>query len=191
MVRPYLRLWGRPSAPHDRPPVGMSGASRQALISLSRSESVFLNQSSAVAEGSCAVSAPPHERCGDRRRRCGPGHGTPQPLASREPGWLNRASRPVRRMLRWARGSRAVSSVGRASRLHREGRRFEPVTAHQFHRFRPHPFPGVRATFGFSPTNTRCRVSPTTAKGGFLLLQAMPKVRSHPVKIGALGGAFT
>ena len=26
---------------------------------------------------------------------------------------------------------RAVSSVGRASRLHREGRRFEPVTAHQ------------------------------------------------------------
>src|SRR5690606_7486771 len=25
---------------------------------------------------------------------------------------------------------RAVSSVGRASRLHREGRRFEPVTAH-------------------------------------------------------------
>jgi hypothetical protein len=27
--------------------------------------------------------------------------------------------------------SRAVSSVGRASRLHREGRRFEPVTAHQ------------------------------------------------------------
>ena len=28
----------------------------------------------------------------------------------------------------WAR---AVSSVGRASRLHREGRRFEPVTAHQ------------------------------------------------------------
>ncbi len=29
------------------------------------------------------------------------------------------------------RQSRAVSSVGRASRLHREGRRFEPVTAHQ------------------------------------------------------------
>ena len=28
-------------------------------------------------------------------------------------------------------GTRAVSSVGRASRLHREGRRFEPVTAHQ------------------------------------------------------------
>src|SRR6185437_2551037 len=28
---------------------------------------------------------------------------------------------------------RAVSSVGRASRLHREGRRFEPVTAHQLH----------------------------------------------------------
>ena len=27
--------------------------------------------------------------------------------------------------------ARAVSSVGRASRLHREGRRFEPVTAHQ------------------------------------------------------------
>jgi hypothetical protein len=27
-------------------------------------------------------------------------------------------------------GNRAVSSVGRASRLHREGRRFEPVTAH-------------------------------------------------------------
>lgn len=27
-------------------------------------------------------------------------------------------------------GQRAVSSVGRASRLHREGRRFEPVTAH-------------------------------------------------------------
>ena len=25
---------------------------------------------------------------------------------------------------------RAVSSVGRASRLHREGQRFEPVTAH-------------------------------------------------------------
>lgn len=29
----------------------------------------------------------------------------------------------------------AVSSVGRASRLHREGRRFEPVTAHQARRF--------------------------------------------------------
>ena len=29
------------------------------------------------------------------------------------------------------RWRRAVSSVGRASRLHREGRRFEPVTAHQ------------------------------------------------------------
>jgi hypothetical protein len=28
--------------------------------------------------------------------------------------------------------SGAVSSVGRASRLHREGQRFEPVTAHQF-----------------------------------------------------------
>ncbi len=27
---------------------------------------------------------------------------------------------------------RAVSSVGRASRLHREGQRFEPVTAHHF-----------------------------------------------------------
>ena len=30
-----------------------------------------------------------------------------------------------------AAAARAVSSVGRASRLHREGRRFEPVTAHQ------------------------------------------------------------
>ena len=29
-------------------------------------------------------------------------------------------------------GPGAVSSVGRASRLHREGRRFEPVTAHHF-----------------------------------------------------------
>ena len=30
------------------------------------------------------------------------------------------------------RRKRAVSSVGRASRLHREGRQFEPVTAHHF-----------------------------------------------------------
>ena len=35
-----------------------------------------------------------------------------------------------------ARGTgriRALSSVGRASRLHREGRRFEPVSAHHHH----------------------------------------------------------
>ena len=32
--------------------------------------------------------------------------------------------------VRQAHAARAVSSVGRASRLHREGRRFEPVTAH-------------------------------------------------------------
>jgi thioredoxin-dependent peroxiredoxin len=32
-----------------------------------------------------------------------------------------------------SRSRRAISSVGRASRLHREGRRFEPVIAHQFH----------------------------------------------------------
>ena len=31
---------------------------------------------------------------------------------------------------------RAISSVGRASRLHREGRRFEPVIAHHFRRCR-------------------------------------------------------
>ena len=38
-------------------------------------------------------------------------------------------SRTWRRRAAWRSG--AVSSVGRASRLHREGRRFEPVTAHQ------------------------------------------------------------
>ena len=42
-----------------------------------------------------------------------------------------RACTVAARLSRNGRRSRAVSSVGRASRLHREGRRFEPVTAHQ------------------------------------------------------------
>ena len=42
------------------------------------------------------------------------------------------------------RERRAVSSVGRASRLHREGRRFEPVTAH--HQIRLHANPLLLAT---------------------------------------------
>ena len=47
-----------------------------------------------------------------------------------------------------ARGApRAVSSAGRASRLHREGRRFEPVTAHHSneHFLRPHHYWGAMA----------------------------------------------
>ena len=52
-----------------------------------------------------------------RFRACQRGPGV---LRARTPG----GSRPAARF-------RAVSSVGRASRLHREGRRFEPVTAHQ------------------------------------------------------------
>ena len=35
-------------------------------------------------------------------------------------------------------GSREVSSVGRASRLHREGHRFEPCTSHHFRGYPDH-----------------------------------------------------
>ena len=41
-----------------------------------------------------------------------------------------RNSIPLSKKLRISSLSRAVSSVGRASRLHREGRRFETVPAH-------------------------------------------------------------
>ena len=46
-------------------------------------------------------------------------------LATPPVAWRGKRSRVC------ATAGRAVSSVGRASRLHREGRRFEPVTAHQ------------------------------------------------------------
>ena len=49
---------------------------------------------------------------------------TPRPRPSPEPG-LARSGANGREQ------RRALSSVGRASRLHREGRRFEPVSAHQ------------------------------------------------------------
>ena len=44
---------------------------------------------------------------------------------------VNYLYRPKIKKLRIKFFLRAVSSVGRASRLHREGRRFETVTAHQ------------------------------------------------------------
>ena len=50
---------------------------------------------------------------------------------------------PVEKPLQW-RESRAVSSVGRAPRLHRGGRRFEPVTAHH-----QQPTPGDPASCTF------------------------------------------
>ena len=46
-------------------------------------------------------------------------------------GVFRSANARARAAARLAAVARAVSSVGRASRLHREGRRFEPVTAHQ------------------------------------------------------------
>ena len=68
----------------------------------------------------------------------------------------------------------AVSSVGRASRLHRECRRFESVTAHQFlpcqhdglcdgQRHRPCKAPCAKACPGHSPAGS-CREIPARAK---------------------------
>ena len=49
------------------------------------------------------------------------------PLCKRH--WLTPGPNPLNACIP---GIRAISSVGRASRLHREGRRFEPVIAHHF-----------------------------------------------------------
>ena len=48
---------------------------------------------------------------------------------------------------------RAVSSAGRASRLHREGRRFDPVTAHHSHH-QPHRHPRPAMGADHSDTGT-------------------------------------
>ena len=49
----------------------------------------------------------------------------------------------------------AVSSAGRASRLHREGRRFDPVTAHHFYRFGQSHVDRIRADAYV--TQTKCK----------------------------------
>src|SRR5205085_8882807 len=53
-------------------------------------------------------------------------------------------------------GPRALSSVGRASRLHREGRRFEPVSAHQ---------PSLLRSFGWQASQGRTGVARKTYHG--------------------------
>ena len=61
----------------------------------------------------------------------------------------------ARRAAPWQRDPpRALSSVGRASRLHREGRRFEPVSAHQVRRS---PMNGAEKAPGKPPRPRRRR----------------------------------
>ena len=76
-------------------------------------------------------------RCGRSRREATNSRAAARPPflspRFRDRAWpRRRESCSLPRQSRRASGDRrAVSSVGRASRLHREGRRFEPVTAHQ------------------------------------------------------------
>ena len=119
-------------------PLSLQAPSRGSVVSLD----------SASAAPSRAVEVPAsctRARGGSltRRELTRPPMGVDEPAS---PGFTRSAEKP----LQWRR-SRAVSSVGRAPRLHRGGRRFEPVTAHLHPRCTACP----RVRF-----DGRCRPSP-------------------------------
>ena len=86
------------------------------------------------AEGSAQLAVEPSRPAGRAVRSGGPGTGNsrrPSHVRERLPAALRKPGARTIFCPSTKSCQRAVSSAGRAPRLHRGGRRFEPVTAHQ------------------------------------------------------------